>query len=80
MKSPWFPIAFVTAFLFIYTGLLAMGASYTLMVVLFSLSPFLVIWMVVRVLKSKPVSTKTFNEHFYLDHAYRKIPDEAENA
>jgi hypothetical protein len=80
MKNPWFPVGLVTIFLFVYTGLIAVGASYSLIVSMFVISPFLVIWMVVRVLKSAPVSDKTFNEHFYEDHPYRKIADEADNA
>lgn len=80
MKNPMVAVGFVTVFLFVYTGLIAVGASYTLIASMFILSPFLVVWMVVRVLKSAPVSDKTFNDHFYEDLPYRKIPDEADNA
>lgn len=80
MKSPMFPVSLVTAVLVLYTGLIALGGSYALIIAIFTASPFLVIWMVYRVLKSTPLSDKTFNDHFYEDLPYRKIPDEAENA
>jgi hypothetical protein len=43
---------------------------------IFIASPFLIIWMVYRVLRAKPVSDKTFQEHFYEDHSYKRVPDQ----
>ena len=80
MKSAWLPVGIVTIFLLVYVFIAAAGYSYLLITGLFSISPILVVWMVIRVLKSPYNSGKTFNEHFYEDHNYRKIPDEAENA
>jgi uncharacterized membrane-anchored protein YitT (DUF2179 family) len=80
MKSAWFPVGLVTIFLVAYVVIAATGLSYFLSAMLFTVSPILVIWMVFRVLKSPYDSGKTFNDHFYEDHGYRKIPDEAENA
>ncbi len=77
MKNPMFAVSLVTMILFVYTGLVAVGGSYTLILSIFVASPFLIIWMVYRVLTSAPLSDKTFNEYFYEDHPYRKIPDEA---
>ena len=80
MKSALFPVGLVTIFLVVYVLIAASGISYFLTALLFTISPILVIWMVFRVLKSPYNSRKTFNDHFYEDHSYRKIPDEAENA
>gem|GEM_PF-991783 len=80
MKSAYFPVGLVTIFLVVYVVIAASGLSYFLTAMLFTISPILVIWMVFRVLKSPYNSHKTFNDHFYEDHSYRKIPDEAENA
>lgn len=79
MKSTWFPVGIVTIFLLVYVFIAAAGFSYLLITLLFSISPILVLWMVFRVLKSPYHSGKTFNDHFYEDHSYRKISDEAEN-
>jgi hypothetical protein len=76
MKSPWFPVGVVTAILFFYTGLIAVGGSYTLIMSIFVASPLLIIWMVYRVLRATPVSDKTFQDHFYEDYPYRRIPEE----
>jgi hypothetical protein len=77
MKNPWVPVGVVTAILFFYTGLIAVGGSYTLIMSIFVASPFLIIWMVYRVLRAAPVSDKTFTDHFYEDHAYKRVPEEA---
>jgi len=79
MKSYWFPIGLVTLYLCAYVLLASFGFSYRLIFSMFVISPLLVIWMVFRVLKSTQYSGKTFNDHFYEDSDYRKIPDEADN-
>lgn len=76
MKNPWFPVGVVTAMLFFYTGLIAVGGSFALIMSIFVASPLLIIWMVYRVLKANPVSDKTFRDHFYEDLSYRRIPEE----
>ncbi len=80
MKSALFPVGLVTIFLVVYVVIAASGFSYFLTAMFFTISPILVIWMVFSVLKSPNDSRKTFNDHFYEDNSYRKIPDEAENA
>lgn len=80
MKTAMFPVILVTIILVVYVVFAASGFSYFLTALLFTISPFLVIWMVFRVLKSPYNSSKTFNDHFYEDLNLQKIPDEAVNA
>ena len=42
-------------------------------------SPFLVVWMVYRVLKDGVESTKTFDEYFYEDSDIRRLPVKEES-
>lgn len=78
MKDPLQVVGLVTTILFIYAGMALMGGPEGLVLAIFLASPFLVIWMVIRVLKAKPVSEKTFDEYFYQDHSYRRSPDQPE--
>jgi hypothetical protein len=50
-KSSFFPVTVVTILLIVYTILLATGASPVLAGGIFLLSPFLIIWMVYRVIR-----------------------------
>ena len=78
MKDPLQVVGMVTAVLFLYAGMAMLGGPEGLVLSVFLASPFLVIWMVVRVLKAKPSNEKTFDDYFYQDHPYRRIPDQTE--
>ena len=75
MKGIWFPVIFVSGFLAVYV-MLAFFKVENVVITMFLISPFLVIWMVLRVLKDGKPSGKTFSEHFYEDSEYRRIPDQ----
>ena len=61
-RSVNFPVMLVTSVLFVYAVLLATGWSPVLAGTLFFLSPFLVIWMVYRVLRYDSYNGKELNE------------------
>lgn len=73
MKGIRFPVFFVTAFLFVYTAFAYFSLD-AVVVMMFSISPFLVVWMVYRVLKYGKPSGRTFSEYFYDDMHYRRVP------
>ncbi len=62
MKNYKLSIIFVTLYLFVFTALSRMDVELGIMLSLFSLSPFLVLWMVYSVLKYGKHSGKTLNE------------------
>lgn len=51
LRNPAFATTFVTVYLVVYTVLSHTGASEDLITVLFALSPFLVIWMAITIMK-----------------------------
>lgn len=51
LRNTAFVTTFVTVYLVIYTNLLHTGASDNLTTLLFALSPFLVVWMAVTIMK-----------------------------
>ncbi|MGY6560502.1 MAG: hypothetical protein ACXITV_00185 [Luteibaculaceae bacterium] len=65
MDSIKFPLMFATYYLFIYVIFASVGTLNQLAMFLFSLSPVIVIWMVIRVLKDGKPSEKTFETDFY---------------
>jgi len=67
MKNIKFPVYFTTSFLFIYTLMAQFEPTQFLIPWLFLISPLVVIWMVVHVLKDGVESKKTFDESFYED-------------
>lgn len=67
MKNIRLPVCLVTICLILYTALHSSGAPLSVLMPMFVLSPFLVIWMVYRVLKDGEPSGKTFDEAFYDD-------------
>ena len=69
MKHIKFPVYFTTIYLVIYTLLAQYEATQFLVPWLFVISPFVVLWMVYRVLKYGVESKKTFEEAFYEDVA-----------
>ncbi|WP_028978273.1 hypothetical protein [Sporocytophaga myxococcoides] len=62
MKNYKLSVIFVTLYLFVFTALSRMDVELGIMLSLFSLSPFLVLWMVYSVLKYGKHSGKTLNE------------------
>jgi hypothetical protein len=67
MKNIRFPVYFATAYLLIYVLLAQVERTQFLVPWLFILSPFLVCWMVYRILKDGVESRKTFEDSFYED-------------
>jgi Flp pilus assembly protein TadB len=75
MKGSWFPIMSVTVFLMAYV-VLAYYSFENIVVAMFIISPFLVIWMVYRVLRYGKPSGRTFSEYFYDDVDHKRIREE----
>lgn len=75
MKRIRFPIYFTTGFLIVYATTALFEVNVMLTVTMFIISPFLVIWMVYSVLKKGKYNGPTFNEKFYEDHNYTRLPD-----
>ena len=65
-KNPTFAALFSSAYLVIFTILVALGYSDTASVLLF-LMPLLVVWLVYIVLRYGKASERTFDEYFYDD-------------
>ena len=78
MKNIRFPIYYATAYLAIYVLCLETMGMNSMVLILFGLSPLVVIWMVYRVLKDGEPSEKHFEQHFYEDYAYERIQDGTE--
>ena len=76
MQEIRFPVYFVTGLLFLSAVCSGMQILPELVLLIFIASPFLVVWMVIRVLKDGKPSPYTSNERFYDDWEYRPIPDE----
>ena len=76
MQGCRFPILFATAFLVVHTLGSYLGASPLLISSAYLASPFLVVWMVVRVLKKGEPSGRTFDEGYFYDD--EKAPQSAE--
>ncbi len=66
LKNPTFAAIFSTAYLIIFTVLVALGRS-DAGAALFILSPLLVIWFVYIVLRYGEPSGRTFDEYYYDD-------------
>ncbi len=75
MKGIWFPVIFVTAFLAVYV-VLSYFSFAGIVSTMFVISPFLIVWMVYRVLKYGKPSGRTFSEYFYDDVDQQRVPDE----
>ena len=80
MKNLRFPVYTTTAFLLIFTLLSQIEACIPYLVYVFMLSPFIVIWMVYRVLKDGVPSERSFDEYFYddVDIKRLKVKEETE--
>ena len=75
MRNPRFSILFVTTYLLVYAIVASFTDYFQWALIMFIFSPILILWMVYTVLKYGKPSNKTFDEHFYEDFDYRKIPD-----
>ncbi len=62
MKNYKFATLFVTAYLVLYAVLTANNTPYSVVTAMFVLSPFLVIWMALTVLKYARYSGKELND------------------
>lgn len=62
MKNYKFATAFVTIYLFVYAVLTANNTPYAVVVTLFTLSPFLVIWTALTILRNAPYNGKELND------------------
>ena len=74
MKNIHFPIILVTAVLFVYTAISQLYPHPVWIEAIYMVSPFLLIWMVYRVLKDGVPSTRTLDEHFYEDAGMHRLP------
>ncbi|MGZ5245599.1 MAG: hypothetical protein ACXWV5_00750 [Flavitalea sp.] len=61
-KNPWIPTSVVTVYLLIYNALFFTGASSTVIASMFILSPFLVIWMAMNILRDKKYKVRELHE------------------
>jgi len=62
MKNYKFATAFVSVYLIVYTLLFQLDVSLNILLLMFSLSPFLVIWMVYTILKHSPFTGRELKE------------------
>ncbi len=67
------PILLTTLYVFIYLLVCELDESLRLAIMLFSLSPLPVIWMVYRVLRDGTPSQFTFKERFYEEYKYTRF-------
>jgi hypothetical protein len=76
------PIFLTTLYVFIYLMVCELDSTAQWAIMLFSLSPLPVIWMVYRVLRDGTPSPHTFKEKFYDDHNYVRVEvrEETESA
>lgn len=66
------PVIFVSILVLIYAVSPQIGFSDTAVILFSLLLPVPVIWMVYRILKDGTPSSKTWEEHFYEDHSYKR--------
>lgn len=67
------PILLTTLYVFIYLMVCELDTTARWAIMLFSLSPLPVLWMVYRVLKDGQPSKFSFKEKFYDDHNYMRV-------
>lgn len=63
------PILLTTLYLFVYLIVIYYFLNFRIALFMFSLSPIVLIWMVIRILKGAYTGTKTFDESFYEDYS-----------
>lgn len=62
LRNPILSTTLVTVYLLIYNALFFTGASLTVLVTMFIISPFLVIWMALTILKDKNYKVRELKE------------------
>lgn len=67
MKNYLFPVYLVTAFLIVYVTSIQVNLNTGLILLMFSVSPISILWMVYRVLTADVEVTGTFEEKWYED-------------
>lgn len=72
MKKIALPLLSTSLLLLLFTVLCFFEANIDIIIAIFLLSPFVIIWMVCKVLQSGTPSGKTWDEYFYEDFDYRK--------
>lgn len=63
MKNYKFSTAFVTIYLVVYTVLLRLEVPVEVSLLMFSISPILIIWMVYTIIKFAPYNGRELNEN-----------------
>lgn len=67
------PILIATAYLVVFVVTLGFSQILALSMLLVSLSPLPIIWMVYKVLRDGTPSSFTFEERFYEDYTYERV-------
>jgi hypothetical protein len=67
MKNYLFPVVVVTSFLLIYVVSILVNLYLPILMLMFSISPILVIWMVYKVLTADVKVKGTFEDRWYED-------------
>ncbi len=73
MKNLKLPVFTATAFLCTYAFIGFFESLESLFFFMFSISPIVVIWMVVRILKDGVLSSYTFDEKLYEDYDENRL-------
>lgn len=73
MKNIRFPVYFTTLALLVYSILLLVAPGSVMVIVILLASPFLIVWMVIRVLKDGVESSRSFEEYFYDDVDIKRL-------
>ena len=68
-------VSVITLYLILYVVLIQFGAPYPLITAVFTLSPFLIIWMVFRVLRDPVSTSRTFDDYFYQDADIARVKE-----
>lgn len=72
-KNPIFVSVLVTVYLVIYTALFQFNTPFNILMGMFMLSPFLVIWMALVILKDKNYKSRELREGQEWGYADREI-------
>ncbi|PTB95678.1 hypothetical protein C9994_10655 [Marivirga lumbricoides] len=65
MRKLFFPLSLTTFLLFFYLIGIVFNFPYPLISFIFGIFPFVLVWMVIKILKDGEHSGKTFDEDFY---------------
>lgn len=75
MKKYLIPVFTGTGYLLVYIVAIGLELHLRFILLMFSLSPLLILWMVYRVLKSNVLVNTTFEEKWYEDFEWAKSGD-----